>query len=207
MPFRLKLIVVDLYFFTLPKMSHFCSEILPNLPTVHTGNSLVALLECQKASRIISLETTLGFHIRLLRSDSNIQPENRINYLLHKFIVQYITGANLKPHVERFETNLVRHLQVLSPVSIGEGNDLCTLIRDNLFHASVEAMFGKLIFEVNPNFFNNSGFSKPVCQSWLKVFPAGLSGDITKPETPALQVLQNGKWLWSSDEDTNSIPS
>lgn len=76
-----------------------------------------------------------------------------------------MTGANLKPYAARFETNKVRHLQVFSPAPLGEGNDLYTLIRHNLFPASVQAMFGKVIFEVNRTFVNNSGYSKTVCQN------------------------------------------
>jgi hypothetical protein len=151
MPLRLKLFVMDLYFFTKAEDVAFLFRNSAELTNGPYRKFVSSTFGVPKSFQDYFAADNSGLS-HTPPPSSNVPPENRINYLLHKFIVQYMTGANLKPHAARFETNLVRQLQVVSPAPIGEGNDLYTLIRDNLFHASVEAMFGKLIFEVNPNF-------------------------------------------------------
>lgn len=82
--------------------------------------------------------------------DSYIKPEHRVNYLMHTFIVQLVTGKSLKPLAQRFTRGLQMRLR-----SVNEGDPFACLydsIKVHMLHASVSAMFGKHLLEVDPDF-------------------------------------------------------
>lgn len=86
-------------------------------------------------------------------SDSGLKQEYRVDYLMHTFITQFMSGMSLGPLADRFTSNLVDRL---------EGEDissewkqyphLYTVVRDHMFHASVFAMFGEHLFRMRENF-------------------------------------------------------
>lgn len=85
--------------------------------------------------------------------DTNVKPEHRVDYLMHTFIVQFMTGKNLKSLARRFSANLEDRLQTISCVCESETHDnLYDFVKVNMFHSSVAAMFGKGLFQVDPDF-------------------------------------------------------
>lgn len=84
---------------------------------------------------------------------TNIRPEHRVNYLMHTFTVQFMTGKSLKPLAQRFSQEMETRLRQFSCVDVGEAYAcLYDFIRVNMFHSSATAMFGKHLFTVDPNF-------------------------------------------------------
>lgn len=87
------------------------------------------------------------------QAGTSIKQEYRVDYLMHTFITQFMSGPSLGPLATRFTDNLIRRLEA---EDIGhewtEFPDLYVFIRDHMFYASVVAMFGEQLFKLNPNF-------------------------------------------------------
>ena len=85
--------------------------------------------------------------------NSRVEPHNRIFYLQHKTALMHLSGPALNGLTRRFLDNL---RQRISGSSIGsewvEMPDLYPFLQMELFRASVEAMCGPIIFQLNPNF-------------------------------------------------------
>ncbi|KAF2662320.1 cytochrome P450 [Lophiostoma macrostomum CBS 122681] len=87
---------------------------------------------------------------------SNVKPEHRVDYLMHTYIVQYMTGAGLQPLANRFTHNMLHQLHAFHTVADShELEDLYAFMQEHIFRASISAMFGKLIFQVSPRFCEN----------------------------------------------------
>ena len=84
---------------------------------------------------------------------SKVEPHNRIFYLQHKTTLMHLSGSALNDLTRRFLDSL--RLRI-SQSSIGpewvEMPDLYPFLQVELFHASVEAMCGPIIFRLNPSF-------------------------------------------------------
>lgn len=84
---------------------------------------------------------------------SKVAPHNRIFYLQHKATVTNLSGSALNDLTRRFLENL---RQRILKSSIGsewvEMPDLYSFLQVELFHASVEAMCGPIIFCLSPDF-------------------------------------------------------
>lgn len=155
-PYRLKLMFLDLINFTDPKDIAYIfrhSSELTNGPYRMLVSSTFGVPEYFQnffAADNSGLAKTP-------HPNSNIKPEDRINYLMYKFIVQFMTGENLKLLAERFTDNLANCLQATSSTEKNDNSgDLYKFVRDNVFRSSVEALFGNHIFEINPDFCDNS---------------------------------------------------
>ena len=87
------------------------------------------------------------------RSDAEIKPEWRVDYLMHTYVVQFMTGPNLELTAQRFTENLTSTFEA-DDISHEwkELDDLYVFVRNRLFHASVTAMFGEQIFKLQPDF-------------------------------------------------------
>lgn len=84
---------------------------------------------------------------------SNVKPEHRVDYLMHAFIVQFMTGKSLKFLASRFTENMEERLCNLDCSHEFEGHgSLYDFVKKNMFHSSVRAMFGTHLFEVDPRF-------------------------------------------------------
>ncbi|KAF2627925.1 hypothetical protein BU25DRAFT_448372 [Macroventuria anomochaeta] len=85
-------------------------------------------------------------------SGTNVKPEHRIDYLMHTFIVQFMTGKNLKSLARLFALSMETRLRNASCVDGSEAYEsLYDFIKVNIFHSSVTAMFGKQLFDIGPN--------------------------------------------------------
>ena len=84
---------------------------------------------------------------------SKVEPQNRIFYIQHKTMLMHLSGSALNDLTRRFLDNLRYRI---SESRIGsewvEMPDLYSFLQVELFHASVEAMCGPIIFRLNPNF-------------------------------------------------------
>jgi len=88
--------------------------------------------------------------------NTNVKPEHRVDYLMHSLIVQFMTGTSLKSLARRFTENMETRLKGYSHIEGGEARDsLYDFVKVNMFHASVTAMFGKQLFEIDPDFCNH----------------------------------------------------
>ena len=90
------------------------------------------------------------------RPGSKVKAEHRVDYLMHSLITRFLSGPSLKPLATRFSDNLTKRLeQVDITQEWSELPDLYAFLQEHVFRASVEAMFGSFIFEVNPEFCND----------------------------------------------------
>ncbi len=84
---------------------------------------------------------------------STVKPQNRVFYLQYKTTLAHLSGSALNDLTGRFLENL---RQRIFKSSIGsewmDMPDLYSFLQFELFHASVEAMCGPIIFRLNPDF-------------------------------------------------------
>lgn len=86
---------------------------------------------------------------------TNVKAEHRIDYLMHTFIVQFMTGKNLKSLARRFTANLEDRLQSSNSMDDTKmHHSLYDFVKAHMFHSSVNAMFGKELLEIDPDFCN-----------------------------------------------------
>lgn len=87
------------------------------------------------------------------QTGTTIKQEFRVDYLMHTFITQFMSGASLGPLASRFTENLIRRFE---KEDIGpewrELSNLYEFIRDHMFYASLTAIFGEEMFKLSPNF-------------------------------------------------------
>lgn len=82
-----------------------------------------------------------------------VKPEHRVDYLMHTFIIQFMTGKSLKSLASRFTENMEARLESINCINSSEPREsLYDFVKVNMFHSSVTAMFGKQLFEIDPNF-------------------------------------------------------
>ncbi|CAE7194177.1 hypothetical protein P3342_009588 [Pyrenophora teres f. teres] len=88
--------------------------------------------------------------------NSNVAPHNRIDFLTHDSLLRGLTGSSMLPTFQRFQTIVKRNLDAQA---IGEDwvemPDLLAFFRDSVGKATLEALFGPSLLEINPNFVND----------------------------------------------------
>ncbi|KAF4624149.1 hypothetical protein G7Y89_g14024 [Cudoniella acicularis] len=125
-----------------------------------TAPSVIMVLENAfavppKHRRIFERDTT-GVFSQPAAGSPPIEPENRYWHLNHKVLQEGLIGPSLEFLAKLFISNLESELMKLD---IGEEwtsvPDIYELIRQTCFKASITALCGKHMFELNPNFGND----------------------------------------------------
>ena len=124
---------------------------------------------------------------------SNVEPNKRIFHLQHHNSTKYLTGANLNQMTERFISILATRL---GKKDIGdewiELPDLHRFMQIELGHATVKALCGEKIFEVDPDFVEHFWEYDSHAGTLLKGFPRWLTPAAYK----ALDVVHSSIMKW-----------
>jgi hypothetical protein len=154
-PFRLRLLVLDIFYFSNPV---HVSKIFRNSSNLTNGpyrRFVSSSFGVPKYFQTFFAEDTSGIS-HTPHAGSNVKPEHRIDYLMHTFIVQYMTGNGLASMADRFAINMMKQLESFSKSSPPTPrHDLYVFVQNHIFNASISALFGKAIFDLNPNFCSN----------------------------------------------------
>ena len=85
---------------------------------------------------------------------SNIKPEDRIFYIIHKMANTYLSGQSLTGMTTRFQTNLADAISRESRIGDEwvELHDLYAFLQTQLLEAAVRSIFGDYILSLNATF-------------------------------------------------------
>lgn len=151
-PIRIRLFVMDTIVITRAEdIVHIFkqSAILTNKPYRKFVSNTFGVPE---ESRVLFAADETGLRHKS-QSGATIKQEYRVDYLMHTFITQFMSGPSLGPLATRFTENLISRLEM---EDIGhewrEVPDLYEFVRDHMFYASLIAMFGEQLFKLKPNF-------------------------------------------------------
>lgn len=137
------------------------------------------------------------------RPGSKVKAENRVDYLMHTFITRFLSGPSLKPLAERFSEILSKRLARLEiSQEWSYLPDLYAFMQEHIFHASVEAMFGSLIFEENPDFCDDFWKFEAKVPELAKGYPRFLSLEAHKARDKCIASVK--KWQTLLDEKRKS---
>lgn len=152
LPIRIRLFVMDNIVISKPEdIVHTFkqSAILTNKPYRKFVSNTFGVPE---ESKILFSADVTGLRHKP-QADSGLKQEYRVDYLMHTFITQFMSGPSLGPLADRFTSNLIDRLEGEAISSEWkEYPDLYTFVRDHMFHASVFAMFGEHLFKMSENF-------------------------------------------------------
>ncbi|KAF2759739.1 cytochrome P450 [Pseudovirgaria hyperparasitica] len=85
-------------------------------------------------------------------ANSNVKPQNRIEYLTHENLVKGLTGPGLDPAFDRFTKLFDKQLAHLSVTTEWlEYHDVFQFIQDTVGPALLESIFGPTLLSANPN--------------------------------------------------------
>lgn len=103
-------------------------------------------------SRVLFAADETGLR-RKSQHGATVKQELRVDYLMHTFITQFMSGPSLGPLATRFTENLISRLDTEGiDDKWREYPDLYEFVRDHMFHASLTAMFGEQLCKMKPNF-------------------------------------------------------
>ena len=163
-PTLLKLLVTDIYVISGPEnISALWKE--QDLHTRTYGSlSFSTICGMPKDALAFWMADDSGMHARP-HPDSNVASHLRVDYMTHNSVAKLLTGPGFKASCDRFTRNLSQRL--LANAAVGsdwtELPDLSQFLQDQLFPAAVEAMWGPVIFSVNPDFTRDMlAFSRPI---------------------------------------------
>ncbi|KAF4806935.1 Cholesterol 7-alpha-monooxygenase [Colletotrichum siamense] len=84
---------------------------------------------------------------------NHVDPSRRIIEHQRRDFTSFLNGDSLKAIMKRFENNFCNELQgQLLDAPTTHISDLYTFIRDSIFKAEVEALYGEMIFKICPSF-------------------------------------------------------
>ena len=85
---------------------------------------------------------------------SKIDPTQRVKYLTHRSLTKLLTGSGLKVFAESFATSLVQQFSLNEELTTEWSDlpDLFNFVRNELFKATVRAIYGDGILSTNPSF-------------------------------------------------------
>lgn len=88
--------------------------------------------------------------------DSTVEARNRIDYLNHQTVVQFLEGKGLASFWERFVTNITKQLsevyEGLDSMRWEEQDDLLSMIGDKTTVAILNSFCGPHLLRLNPHF-------------------------------------------------------
>ncbi|KAF9699651.1 hypothetical protein EKO04_002455 [Ascochyta lentis] len=136
---------------------------------------------------------------------TNVKPEHRVDYLMHTFIVQFMTGKSLKSLARRFTANMEDRLKTQSRAEGSETHDcLYDFVKVNMFHSSVTAMFGKQLFKIDPDFCDHFWRFEEGMPELAKSLPRFIYPKQYKARDVCLQTVRT--WQRKLDEQRNRDP-
>lgn len=105
----------------------------------------------KKAVNIYSLDDSGSYHQP--HPESNVKPENRVDYRTNQSLLRFLSGPGLSPFFERFRKNLTKRLYGLE---IGDSwiemPDFLEFFQLEITPVVIEAMCGPILFSQNPDF-------------------------------------------------------
>ena len=104
---------------------------------------------------------------------SNVEPSQRVKYLTHQSLAKLLTGSGPTLLAEKFTTNLAEQFAATGGVTTewSDLQDLFTFVRDELFKATVRAIFGEGLLALNPTFCEDFWVFDKGLASLTKRFP------------------------------------
>ena len=108
--------------------------------------------------------------------NSKLPAHLRVDYLTHSLISSFLIGDGLKPFARRFTSNLAERLSKIESIDTEWSNlpDLFEFIQAELFPATLEAMWGKEFFLINPTFTRDFWAFSKVLSGLAKGYPRWL---------------------------------
>ncbi|KAL8880152.1 MAG: hypothetical protein Q9192_008081, partial [Flavoplaca navasiana] len=195
LPIRIRLFVMDNIVISKPEdIVHTFkqSAILTNKPYRKFVSNTFGVPE---ESKILFSADVTGLRHRL-QPDTGVKQEYRVDYLMHTFITQFMSGPSLGPLADRFTSNLMGRLagEDISG-QWKEYTDLYVFVRDHMFHASVVAMFGEHLFKTNENFCNDFWQFEGSVPELAKGLPRWLNRNAITARERCLATVQH----WGAD--------
>ncbi|CAI6339841.1 unnamed protein product [Periconia digitata] len=86
---------------------------------------------------------------------TDTKPENRVEYIMHSLLVEFLTGSRLQALAARFTLNMEDRLRKCGSVDADadtEHDCLYRFVKHSIFHSSVKALFGTGLFDIDPEF-------------------------------------------------------
>lgn len=107
-----------------------------------------------KALRLFDKDDSGGGHVPY--PDSTVEARNRIDYLSHQSMVQFLEGKGLQPFCERFSDRITERLydlyEGLQSNDWEEREDLMRTVGDETTIAILNSLCGPHLLELNPRF-------------------------------------------------------
>lgn len=108
----------------------------------------------KKALRLFDKDDSGGGHVPY--PGSTVEARNRIDYLSHQSMVQFLEGKGLAPFWERFENSINQQLygvyECLDSSRWEEREDLMRMVGDETSVAILNALCGPHLLRLNPGF-------------------------------------------------------
>ena len=179
------------------------SAILTNKPV---GKLVSNTFDVPEESRVLFAADDTGLRHRVPQGHGPpIKQKYRVDYLMHTFITQFLSGPSLAPLANRFTENLIKRLEA---EDIGDGwkdlPDLWVFIRDHMFYASVTSMFGEQLFRIAPQFSEDFWNFEDRVPELAKGFPKWLNRCGIDARDKCLASVQN--WGTYLKEQSNVTP-
>ncbi|KAI1451239.1 cytochrome P450 [Annulohypoxylon moriforme] len=112
---------------------------------------------------------------RTPRKESDIEPENRINYLITHNVKKYLSSDYLEHMDQRYMTTLLSHLDTFSITDEWiELLDLHSFVQQVAIKPAVETMVGSEFFKLNPNFIDDFLIFQQYVPDFLHLLPSWL---------------------------------
>lgn len=148
-----KLLVTDMYVIPGPeKIMALWKE--PDLHTkIYRSLSFATMCKMLKDALAFWMLDDSGMLARP-HPESNVPAHLRVDYMTHESVRKLLTEVGLKTSCDRFTRTLSQRLLAKASVASEwvDYPDLFQFFQDELFVAAVEAMWGTMIFSLNPDF-------------------------------------------------------
>lgn len=134
---------------------------------------------------------------------SNVRPDDRIFYLMHKATVDCLAGPHLAATSRDFQTALKERI---ADVPVGddwvEMPDLYTWLRPHISHATVKAMCGSCFLELNPTFVQDFWNFDKAMPKLLQGWPRWMHPSAWKAREKCIEGMR--RWRKLSDGQSSS---
>ena len=139
--------------------------------------------------------------------ESNVPPEERIDYLTHVSMGKFIHGPGLKPLAARFTQNILQNFLDLDiDDRWTELPDLYQFIQKCIFNASVPAMFGQHLIRRNSSFCEDFWNFDAAVPDLAKGLPSWLIPNAFKARDRCLETIKKHH-LFLNRHQKEMIPS
>ncbi|KAL8826675.1 MAG: hypothetical protein Q9191_003650 [Dirinaria sp. TL-2023a] len=141
------------------------------------------------------------------RAGSKIKLDHRVDYLMHSLITQFLSGPDLAPLATRFSNNISQRLEQLEVTQEwSDVPDLYAFVQEHVFHASVEAIFGSSIFELNPEFSKDFAKFEAHVPELAKGYPRFLNRGAYKARDRCIAGVKKWQSFLNDQKRTGTVP-